>query len=230
MSNNEIPLLELKNVSRTFKTEAEELDILQGVDFSINHGQTAAIVGPSGSGKSTLLYLMGLLDKPDNGHVLYEGKDLGAAGDAERSKLRNVAFGFVYQYHHLLPEFTAFENVLMPAIIGGKGNKENRTHAAELLEKVGLQERMAHFPAELSGGEQQRVAVARALLNRPKLLFADEPTGNLDTASAALVFDLFEELIRQEDAAVILVTHNRKLADKCDKLYTIEHGRCTPHE
>ena len=223
MSNEK--LLHLDNVSRHFENGPEKLEILSGINFEVAKGETVAIVGPSGSGKSTLLYLMGLLDRPSTGQISFDGKSLEKANDRQRSKMRNTEFGFIYQYHHLLPEFTAFENVLMPALIGGRANKAMKARAVELLDKVGLKHRLEHYPAELSGGEQQRVAVARALLNKPRLLFADEPTGNLDAASADKVFKLFADLVRDAEAAVILVTHNPQLAAKCDKIYRIEAGQ-----
>lgn len=222
MSNN---LLHLENVGRHFDNGSEKLTILDGINLEIHKGQTVAIVGPSGSGKSTLLYLMGLLDRPNTGTVNFNGVDVSHANDRQRSKLRNADFGFIYQYHHLLPEFTAIENVMMPALIGGHANEAARKRASDLLEKVGLSHRHDHYPAELSGGEQQRVAVARALLNKPKLLLADEPTGNLDAQSAQKVFDLFTDLVKQSEAAVIVVTHNLQLAKKCDKIYRIENGQ-----
>ena len=218
-------LLTLKNVCRFFENGPEKLEILKQVNLDIKKGETVAIVGPSGSGKSTLLYLMGLLDTPSKGSVIFDGKELAKANDRQRSKLRNADFGFIYQYHHLLPEFTAYENVLMPALIGGKANKDMKDRAAQLLEKVGLKHRLEHYPAELSGGEQQRVAVARALLNSPKLLLADEPTGNLDAKSADKVFDLFTDLVKAAEAAVIVVTHNPELAQKCGKIYRIDEGQ-----
>lgn len=218
-------LLSLKNISRYFENGPEKLQILDDVNLDIRKGETVAIVGPSGSGKSTLLYLMGLLDRPSEGSVTFNGQSLEKANDRQRSKLRNADFGFIYQYHHLLPEFTAFENVLMPALIGGKANKAMKARVVDLLDRVGLKHRLEHYPAELSGGEQQRVAVARALLNQPKLLLADEPTGNLDAASADKVFNLFTELVKESDAAVIVVTHNPNLAAKCDRIYRIEAGK-----
>ncbi len=223
--NSSKTLLSLSHVSRHFDNGPEKLQILDDVNLDITKGETVAIIGPSGSGKSTLLYLMGLLDRPSVGSVTFDGQSLEKATDRQRSKLRNADFGFIYQFHHLLPEFTAFENVLMPALIGGKSNKESKARAIELLDKVGLSHRHDHYPAELSGGEQQRVAVARALLNQPKLLLADEPTGNLDAASADKVFDLFTEMVKESDAAVIVVTHNPELAAKCDKIYRIESGK-----
>ena len=218
-------LLHLENVGRHFDNGSEKLVILQGINLEIPKGQTVAIVGPSGSGKSTLLYLMGLLDRPSTGTIHFNGVDVSHVNDRQRSKLRNADFGFIYQYHHLLPEFTALENVLMPALIGNQISDVAKKRASDLLEKVGLSHRHDHYPAELSGGEQQRVAVARALLNQPKLLLADEPTGNLDALSAEKVFNLFTDLVKQSQAAVIVVTHNLQLAQKCDKIYKIENGQ-----
>lgn len=218
-------LLELKNVNRVFADKTRHIKVLDDVHLEVHKGEKVAIVGPSGSGKSSLLYIMGLLDKPTAGQVLYHKKDMIHIDDKARSKQRNKALGFVYQYHHLLPEFTALENVLMPAIISGRADKTHKERAKQLLQKVGVLQRANHYPSQLSGGEQQRVAVARALLNKPEILFADEPTGNLDVESADKVFALFEELAKSEGVTLILVTHNHELARRCDSIYKMNQGR-----
>lgn len=218
------PMLELKSVSRQFKAGHGIVNILKNVSLSVPQGSRTAIIGPSGSGKSTLLYLMGLLDKPTGGQVLYKGNTTVKLSDAQRSEIRNHDFGFVYQYHHLLPEFTALENVAMPALIAGDARKASLQRAKALLRAVGLQARVDHFPQMLSGGEQQRVALARALMNKPKLLLADEPTGNLDQATAHKVMQLFEKLTQEEGLTVVLVTHNIELAQTCDQVFEMVEG------
>lgn len=218
-------LLELKSINRVFADKTRHIKVLDDVSLQVHKGEKVAIVGPSGSGKSSLLYIMGLLDKPTAGQVLYHKKDMVHTDDKARSQQRNSALGFVYQYHHLLPEFTALENVLMPAIISGHADKHHETRAKQLLQKVGVIQRAGHYPSQLSGGEQQRVAVARALLNKPEVLFADEPTGNLDTQSADKVFALFEELAESEGVTLVLVTHNHELASRCDNVYKMDKGR-----
>lgn len=222
--NQQPALLTARNVAKVFADTDGSLTILKNVNLDVVTGGTTAIVGPSGSGKSTLLYLLGLLDKPTSGTVYYKGQDVSGLSDSQRSRLRNQDFGFVYQYHHLLPEFTALENVLMPALIGGRISREQTARAKELLAAVGLEHRITHTPGALSGGEQQRVALARALMNRPKLLLADEPTGNLDPKTADKVFTLFESMMKGEDLTVLLVTHNADLAKRCDAVYTVKDG------
>lgn len=219
-------LLSLTNVGKHFGVTAHDrIDILQDVNFNAVAGQQYAIVGPSGSGKSTLLYLMGLLDKPSVGKVLYAGQDVTQLSDNQRSKLRNDAFGFVYQFHYLMSEFTALENVMMPGLIRGDDSTMLEARGMELLEQVGVAARAGHYPSMLSGGEQQRVALARGLMNRPQILLADEPTGNLDPHSAELVFELLQQISRDEKMTLILVTHNHDLARRCDRRYQMDEGR-----
>ena len=219
-------LLSLTNVGKHFGVTAHDrIDILQDVNFNAVAGQQYAIVGPSGSGKSTLLYLMGLLDKPSVGKVLYAGQDVTQLSDNQRSKLRNDAFGFVYQFHYLMSEFTALENVMMPGLIRGDDSAMLEARGMELLEQVGVAARAGHYPSMLSGGEQQRVALARGLMNRPQILLADEPTGNLDPHSAELVFELLQQISRDENMTLILVTHNHDLARRCDRRYQMDEGR-----
>lgn len=224
MSKAKVPMLELKSVSRQFTAGHGTVNILKNVSLTVPQGSRTAIIGPSGSGKSTLLYLMGLLDKPSAGQVLYKGNTTAKLSDAQRSEIRNQDFGFVYQYHHLLPEFSAIENVAMPALIAGEPYRASMQRAKMLLRGVGLQARLDHFPTMLSGGEQQRVALARALMNKPKLLLADEPTGNLDQATAHKVMQLFDKLTQDEGLTVVLVTHNIELAKTCDQTFEMIEG------
>ncbi len=217
-------VLELVNISKSFVQPQGLLHILKDVNLSLETGQKAAIVGQSGSGKSTLLQIAGLLDAPTSGEVKLDGHPMTQAPDSDKAGLRNSTFGFVYQYHHLLPEFTALENVLMPALIGRKNTADSLRQAKSLLTEVGLGHRMGHIPAHLSGGEQQRVALARALMNRPRILLADEPTGNLDPESADVVFTLFNTLAEKEGLSVLMVTHNAELAQKCDVVYHMQDG------
>ncbi len=212
------PLLTLENLHRHFG----ETVILQGVNLTIHQGEAVAIVGPSGSGKSTLLHVAGLLDSPDQGRVVLNGQDVGKLRDDARAKLRNQACGFVYQFHHLLREFTALENVILPSTIGGKRAEAPR--ATALLQAVGLGHRLHHLPSQLSGGEQQRVAIARALMNRPALLLADEPTGNLDPHTAEAVTEVLFNLIAQAGMAALIVTHNPILAARCHRQFTMYEG------
>lgn len=216
-------VLELQGIGRWYGDGTGRIDVLQGVDLKVSAGQTVAIVGPSGSGKSTLLHVAGLLDRPNKGHVLVEGKDVAGLGDDAVSGLRNRMFGFVYQFHHLLREFSALENVLMPAKIGGMKGDEAR--AAELLKAVGLAKRASHYPSQLSGGEQQRVALARALMNSPKLLLADEPTGNLDPHTADEVVEVLFGLVKNQGMSALIVTHNMELAARCDVVLRMDDGR-----
>jgi lipoprotein-releasing system ATP-binding protein len=215
-------LLTLKNITRQFGTT----QILGGVDLTLQPGEAVAIVGPSGSGKSTLLQVAGLLDLPNSGEVWLQGENMGLLTDDARAARRNRTCGFVYQFHHLLREFTALENVLMPAAIGGRRPEVAR--AEQLLHAVGLGARLHHLPSQLSGGEQQRVALARALMNRPQLLLADEPTGNLDPATAQVVTDLLFQLIAQEGMAALIVTHNPQLAARCHRVLSMQAGHLVP--
>lgn len=215
-------VLELKGLSRWYGEEGNRVDVLKGCDLRIEAGTSVAIVGPSGSGKSTLLHVAGLLDRPDQGQVLVDGVDIAKLNDDKVAGLRNATCGFVYQFHHLLREFTALENVTMPALIGGR--KNNTERATKLLEAVGMGHRVEHLPNQLSGGEQQRVAIARALMNQPKLLLADEPTGNLDPHTAEDVVDMLFGLIKNEGMSALIVTHNMELAERCDVVLRMDEG------
>ena len=202
--------------------------MLDGIDLAVHAGETVALVGPSGAGKSTLLHLAGLLERPDDGVVLIAGRDCGSLSDEHRTMLRRRAIGFVYQFHHLLPEFSALENVMLPQMIGGVRRGAARDKASRLLGLVGLGERLSHRPARLSGGEQQRVAIVRALANDPHLLLADEPTGNLDHTTGAGVIDTLLDLVRRTNLAALIATHNLELARRLDRIVALEDGRLTP--
>ena len=215
-------ILELQKIFKSFPTPTGSIDVLTGANFTLKEGEKAGIIGQSGSGKSTLLQIAGLLDKADSGHILLGGTDTTSMSDKERSVLRNNYIGFVYQQHHLLKDFSALENVMMPSFIGGKPNKKR---AEELLARVGLKERLHHMPTELSGGEQQRVAIARALMNKPKILLADEPTGNLDPHTADEVNKLFSEIIKEDNMGLLMVTHNIELAEECDHTLQMQDGQ-----
>lgn len=221
MSN---PILALRGVERVYKTEAGSLPVLRGVDLDVYPGEVVGLIGPSGSGKSSLLHSAGLLEHPDAGSVTLEGRDCTKLSERIRTRIRLGTVGFVYQFHHLLPEFTALENVALPLSIAGKSQREAEARAKELLEGLGLGHRLAHQPAQMSGGEQQRVAIARALANRPKLLLADEPTGNLDPATSAAVFQSLYEVARQEGVAALIATHNMELARYMDRVLALKDG------
>lgn len=217
-------LLSLRGVERIYKTGAEALPVLKGVDLDLAAGELVGLVAPSGAGKSTLLHVAGLLERPDGGDVLLDGKSCGAMGDAERTLQRRGGIGFVYQFHHLLPEFSALENVALAAMIAGEGKKAAYDRARALLDKVGLSHRLDHRPARLSGGEQQRVAIARALGGNPRVLIADEPTGNLDQATGAMVIELMFNMARKQGTAVVLITHDPSLAARADRVWTMTQG------
>lgn len=220
--------LELRGVQRTYRGEAGELPILRGAYLTLNTGEIVALVAPSGAGKSTLLHVAGLLDRPDGGAVLVEGRDAGALPDGERTAIRRDTIGFVYQFHHLLPEFTALENVVLPQLIAGRPRRRAEAHARALLGSFGLSPRGDHLPGKLSGGEQQRVAIARALANAPKVLLADEPTGNLDVRTAAIVFDELLATVRGQGLAALIATHNPDLAARMDRTVTLRDGKVIP--
>jgi len=222
--DEEIPVLFLHAIERHYRQGDEVLDILKGADLAVWAGQSVALVAPSGAGKSTLLHIAGLLEHPDAGDVYIEGVPTSGRADADRTHIRRTEVGFVYQSHHLLPEFSALENVMLPQMIRGLRKPEARKRAGELLAYLGLRERLHHRPAELSGGEQQRVAIARAVANAPRMLLADEPTGNLDLHTADHVFAILLQLVRSSGLATIIATHNMELAARMDRRVTIREG------
>jgi len=216
--------LELRGVRRVFKQAGTELRVLNGVDLSLREGEIVALVGPSGAGKSTLLHVAGLLERPDGGAVMIDGEDCGSLSDERRTLLRRSEIGFVYQFHHLLPEFSALENVMLPQMIAGLARGRAREKARGLLAQVGLAPRAGHRPARLSGGEQQRVAIVRALANDPKILLGDEPTGNLDHATGESVLATLLDLVRHSGLAGLIATHNLDLARRLDRVVVLEDG------
>ena len=220
------PVIELENLTKVYQNGVE-FRALDNANLRIKKGEFVAIVGPSGSGKSTLMHLIGLLDTPSSGTLLIDGKDVTKMSDKERSGMRNRILGFVFQYHHLLPDFTALENVMMPLLIAGKSREKAKNVAEELLKKVGLEGRMDHRPGELSGGQNQRVAIARALSCSPTIVLGDEPTGNLDTKTGDMIYELLRQLNREYDQTFIVVTHNEDLASKADKIIRLVDGKIT---
>ena len=218
-------LLQTVNLYKSYSSGPVELPVLKGIDLEIDVGEIVSIIGASGVGKSTLLHLLGALDRPTDGTVLYEDQDIFGLTDRKLARFRNGELGFVFQFHHLMPEFSAIENVMMPAMIAGKNKMRAREMASEFLEKVGLTGREKHKPGELSGGEQQRVAVARALVNEPKVVLADEPTGNLDEKTSEEVHDLLWELNEQTNQTFIIVTHNQNLAQRADRVIRLADGQ-----
>lgn len=222
-------LLEARGLRKVFAGgDGQPLEVLRGAELELRRGEVTAIIGASGAGKSTLLHLLGALDQPTGGDVWLEGSRYADLDPEALAGLRNRRIGFVFQFHHLLREFSALENVMMPLLIGGAAPREARSRAEELLAEVGLAGRMSHRPAELSGGEQQRCAVARALVHDPSLVLADEPSGNLDHAAAERLHDVFFRLAREYETAVVLVTHNRQLAARADRILLLDDGRLTP--
>ena len=217
--------LQVRDLRKSFRMGAEELHILKGVNLSVRRGEFLAIAGPSGVGKSTLLHILGGLDRPTAGEVYYEGVEISRLPEGELAEFRNQTVGFVFQFHHLLPEFTALENTMMPALIGRQPLVRAQEAAKGILQRVGLAERLAHRPGELSGGEQQRVAVARALALSPDVLLADEPTGNLDSKTGEAIFDLLRELNQEQGLTVVLVTHNEWFARRTDRLLRMADGQ-----
>ncbi|MDO1509014.1 MULTISPECIES: lipoprotein-releasing ABC transporter ATP-binding protein LolD [unclassified Neisseria] len=218
-------VLSCQNVSKSYQDGVLSVDVLNNLNFQVDEGQSVSIIGASGSGKSTLLHILGGLDMPTSGSVNLMGHDLGKMNQKQLGDLRNRYLGFVYQFHHLLPEFSALENVMMPLLIGKKPKAEAEEQAAAMLEKVGLKQRMLHRPSELSGGERQRAAIARALVTRPKCLLADEPTGNLDRKNAQNVLDMMLDLKNELGTSLIVVTHDDELAARFDRVMTMTDGR-----
>lgn len=223
------PLLSIKNLCKSYSSVGDDLQVLRGINLELSGGEFLAIVGASGSGKSTLLQIVGTLDRPTSGEAAFEGVSLFEMGDARQARFRNQYVGFVYQAHHLIPELSALENVMLPLLVRGDDEVAAATRAEDLLQRLGLGQRLRHVPAKLSGGEAQRVAVARALACKPKLLLADEPTGNLDEATAGNVFDALRQLCKEEQAAVMMVTHSRELAEACDRVCQLTGGHLEEH-
>lgn len=217
-------ILNCQNLTKCYREGSYSIPVLKSIHFAVHQGDRIAIVGPSGSGKSTLLHLLGGLDKPTDGLVQIEGTDWQALSERQRCKQRNRQLGFVYQFHHLLPEFSALENVCMPLLLAGQTVSEATLQANNLLDRVGLSKRLQHKPSQLSGGERQRVAIARALVHRPACVLADEPTGNLDHATALKVFEIMLELNESFKTALVMVTHDKQLAEKMDKVLSIQDG------
>jgi lipoprotein-releasing system ATP-binding protein len=218
------PVLQLRDVHRAFRQGGREISVLRGVNADLYPGQAVALVGPSGAGKSTLLHIAGLLETADSGRVFVNGRDCSQFSDSERTRVRRVEMGFVYQFHQLLPEFSALENVVMPQMIKGIARGAAERRGSELLGMLGLGERLSHRPAQLSGGEQQRTAIARALANAPRILLADEPTGNLDPTTSALVFRELIELIQHTGVAALIATHNLQLAKRMHRVLRMDGG------
>jgi lipoprotein-releasing system ATP-binding protein len=229
MNGGRQPVLELRGVKQSFKQAVGQLDVIATADLQVYPGEMVALIGPSGSGKSTLLHITGLLERALGGDVVINGQSTSAMSDRERTRLRRTKMGFVYQYHHLLPEFSALENVVLPQMIAGHSRRAAKPRAAELLTRVGLGQRLDHRPAKLSGGEQQRVAIARALANQPAILLADEPTGNLDIHTSDDVFALLLSLVRDTGVAAMIATHNLEIAKKMDRIVTIREGVLEPY-
>lgn len=223
----DVPLA-LRQVSHSFVSGDDKLEVLRGADLELRPGEIVALVAPSGTGKSTLLHLAGLLEKPEGGSVVVAGRDAGQLSDKDRTAIRRNSIGFVYQSHHLLAEFTARENVVLPQMIAGVSRRDARVRADELLGLFELQRRLDHLPGKLSGGEQQRVAIARALANRPRVLLADEPTGNLDVATSSVVFAELMRAVREQGLAALIATHNVELAGRMDRIVTLREGLIVP--
>ena len=219
------PVLQLSGLERRYKSGDSELVVLNGSDLTISSGEIVGLIGQSGSGKSSLLHAAGLLERPSGGEVRIEGVSAWPLTEGQRTEIRRNKIGFVYQFHHLLPEFDAIHNVALPALIAGRPRREVMAEAERLLGVMGLSHRIRHQPAQLSGGEQQRVAIARAMINRPVLILADEPTGNLDPDTSTVVFAALSDLVRQEGAAALIATHNMELARYMDRVVSLDHGK-----
>ena len=217
-------VLQMSDINRTYGKGEHALTVLDGASLEINRGELVALVAPSGAGKSTLLHLAGLLERPDAGSLMIGGQECGALNDDKRTQMRRTDIGFVYQFHHLLPELDARENISLPQLVAGSGKAAANLRSEELLEHLGIRPRATHRPSELSGGEQQRVAIARAVANQPKLLLADEPTGNLDPSTSDVVFEALTDLVRNTGLAALIATHNHDLAARMDRTITIEDG------
>ncbi len=224
-----VNLLEVRNLEKTFEQAGENLTIFKDLNMSIGEGEIVALVGQSGAGKSTLLQLIGLLDTPTSGQVIINGKDATGLDDDGRTRMRRESIGFVYQFHNLLPEFSALENVVVPQMIAGVSRKDANARSEKILTALGLEKRLAHRPAKLSGGEQQRVAIARALANRPHILLADEPTGNLDPTHSAGVFQMLIDLVRRNGIGALIATHNMDLADQMDRVLELKNGQLSSY-
>ncbi|MDF2902132.1 MAG: transporter, ATP-binding protein [Phenylobacterium sp.] len=222
------PVLSIRGLTRTYQSGDKTLTVLSGVDLDVKPGEIVGLIGPSGSGKSSLLHAAGLLEHPDAGQIIVQGRDCSDLSDRQRTRVRLATIGFVYQAHHLLAEFTALDNVALPQMIAGKSRKVARARAQELLASLGLADRVDHQPAQMSGGEQQRVAIARALANSPRLLLADEPTGNLDPHTSSSVFENLYELARSQGVAALVATHNLELARHMDRVVALKDGRLEP--
>jgi lipoprotein-releasing system ATP-binding protein len=225
MADNDAPVLFLQDVERHYRQGDDTLEILKGAELAVWSGQSVALVAPSGAGKSTLLHIAGLLEHPDGGEVFINSTPTTKLSDTERTKIRRIEIGFIYQFHHLLPEFSALENVMLPQMVRGLAKREAMVRASEILSYLGLEERLRHRPSELSGGEQQRVAIARAVANAPRVLLADEPTGNLDPRTSERVFSSLTQLVRASGLAAIIATHNMDIAARMDRRVTIRDGR-----
>jgi lipoprotein-releasing system ATP-binding protein len=223
------PVLSIRGLERSYVTGAGSLTVLRGVDLDVAPGEIVGLIGPSGSGKSSLLHAAGLLERPNAGRITVLGKDCSDLPDRQRTRVRLATVGFVYQFHHLLPEFSALDNVALPQMIAGKSRRDARERAAMLLSDLGLADRIEHQPAQMSGGEQQRVALARALANAPRLLLADEPTGNLDPHTSGAVFENLSELARSQGVAALIATHNLELARHMDRVLALRDGHLEPH-
>jgi lipoprotein-releasing system ATP-binding protein len=217
-------LLQVRDLNHSFLEGEEKVHALRGVSFNANQGEITSIIGPSGCGKSTLLYLLGLLDQPDSGEIIINNKSISKLSEIQKNRLRNEKIGFIFQFHFLIKELSARENVALPAIKKGDDSEDALKRADQILNQLGLGKKLDRFANKLSGGEQQRVAIARALINSPSLILADEPTGNLDTANSEIVFDLLQNLSREQNLAVLLVTHNNQLAKRCDRFISMNDG------